>query len=336
MEDDFDVGAAVDEIGDGLGLAEEASGEEVELEVDTPKVEGEVPAAETPAATEEPASETPAVETPAGETPAPADTAPLTWRKEAGAHWATLPSEVKNEILKREADIFKGIETYKVDATMGKSFKAAFAPFESIIRAQNLDPVATAQGLFAAHHKLATGTFEEKVSLIRALAKDYNVDLAQAVVYEPPYVDPEVKALQDQLAASQSQLAETQRTQLEARRTVIAGEVAAFASDSKNIYFNEVADDIATLIRSGVATTVPEAYEKAVWTNPTTRSKEQTRIANEAAAKTAAEAKARTEAARKATAANVNARARSGSATTPLGSLDDTLEASLANIKSRG
>ena len=45
--------------------------------------------------------------------------APKTWRPEAAAKFATLPPEVQQEVLKREEDIFKGLEGYKADASIG-------------------------------------------------------------------------------------------------------------------------------------------------------------------------------------------------------------------------
>jgi hypothetical protein len=271
------------------------------------------------------------------EAPANLDEPPKTWRKEASATWAALPSEAKAEILKRETDIFKGIESYKVDATFGKSMKSVVQPYEAIMQANGMEPVSTIQGMLRGHHTLATGTPEQKAAIFKQMAKDYRIDLSSlaAPASEPPYIDPAVASLQTELRAVQSQLSEAnQRRQAEARASVSA-ELDKFAGDPKNVHFNEVANDIANLLQRGVAGSLQEAYEKAVWLNPATRAKEAARNTAEAAAKAQGEAAARAAAARKATAANVTTRARSGSATTPTGSLDDTLNEAFAAIKSR-
>lgn len=337
MNDDFDISAAVDTIGSDLGFEASSSSEEVELEVTMPEGEKEV-VTEPEAAKEAPApvdkEEKESAETP--ETPA-ADAAPKTWRKEAAATWAALPSEAKNEILKREADIFAGIETYKVDAGFGKSVKSVVAPYEQIMRDNNMDPVRTIGGLLNAHHTLATGTPQARQELFFKMAKDYGIELpgASQEVGEPPYVDPAVAALQNELASVKSTLSQQAQKIAQEQRAVVSKQIDAFAADPSNIYWKDVSDDMAALLESKQASTLQEAYEKAIWTNPAVRAKEIAKQTAEATAKAQAEAAAKLEAAKQATAANVKARAKSGSATTPLGSLDDTLAAAMANIKAR-
>ena len=335
MPGEFDMESAVTDIGSGLGFGDDSSGggdDDVVLDVEAKEIP-DAPVVEEPAAT---TAEKPA------ETPEPAaatDAPPKTWRKEASAHWAALPSEIKAEVLKRESDIFAGLETYKADAGFGKSIKAVVAPYEQILRANNMDPAQTIGGLMNAHYTLATGTPEARVQLFQKLAKDYGIDLGQLSgqpAGEAPYIDPAVAALQKELQTVQSQLSATAQQQHQQRRAEVSRQVDVFAADPKNVHWNDVADDITRLISTGVAGTLQEAYDKAVWLNPVTRAKEVTRTAAEATSKAQAEAKAKADKAKAAMAANVHTKARNGSAATPLGSLDDTLEASLASIRSRG
>lgn len=333
MAGEFDMDNAVAEIGSGLGFGDspDSGSDDVELDV------------AAPVAADESATETPAEPVADAEQPTvaaePADAPPKTWRKEASAHWAALPSEIKAEVLKRESDIFQGLETYKVDAGYGKSVKAVVAPYEAILKANNMDPVQTIGGLMNSHYLLATGTPQQKAELFQRIAKDYNVDLAQFAPQpagDAPYIDPTVAALQKQLQTVQSQLDVTAQTQLAQRRAEVTKAVDAFATDTKNVYWAEVANDMAALLAKGTAGTMQEAYDKAVWLNPVTRAKEIARTTAEANAKAAAETAAKLAKVKAATAANVRTKARTGSAATPLGSLDDTLEASLADIRSRG
>ena len=334
MEDNFDISAAVDDIGSGLGLdSPEVKDDDVELEVVAPAAEAKA----EPVTGETPAPETPTAETPSNSPPAdPTATAPKTWRKEAAATWAALPSEAKNEILKREADIFSGIESYKVAADFGKSIKSVVAPFEQIMRDNNMDPVRTIGGLLNAHHTLATGSSQAKQDLFLKMAKDYGIDLGGLPSPgEAPYIDPAVAALQNELQSVKSVLqVQTERAYQE-QRNIVSKQVDTFASDSSNIYWADVADEMTALLNSRQASTLQEAYDKAVWTNPVVRAKEIARQTTEATAKAQKDAGVKMAAAKAATAANVRTRVRSGSATTPTGSLDDTLEAAMANIKAR-
>lgn len=328
MDDDFDVNAAVDDIGSGLGIEiEEATTEDAELKA---PAASEVPAPTTPEVTAPPATATP---TPA--TPATPETPPKTWRKEASAVWASLPSEAKSEILKREEDIFKGIESYKADATMGKSIKSVIAPYEGIFRQLRIDPIAQVGSLLRTHHNLATGTPEVKRAILLDIAKQCGADLGQSEG-EPPYIDPAVKLLQTELNTVKSQLSVAERTRQSELAAANKRQVDSFAADPKNVYFNEVAATMANLLNRGIVGTLQDAYDQAIWLTPTVRAKEVAKAHTTAATSATTAAKAQVAKAKAATAANVRTSAKSGSAATPLGSLDDTLAAAFANIKSRG
>lgn len=269
-----------------------------------------------------------------GETGTPTTTglqAPKTWRPEAAAKFAALPPEVQQEVLKREEDIFKGLEGYKADASIGKALKGVVQPYMHIFQAQGVDPIRQVSGLMRAHVALATGTPEQKQQFFQHLAKEYGVDLSD----EAPYVDPQVAGLQKQLSDLQSRLNGREQQEADKARTALQAEIDTFASDPAHQYFDEVANDIAGLLRSGAAKDLKDAYEKAIWANPITRAKEQARLTADAETKAKAEAAEKAKQARKATGANVKSSAKAASGTAPLGSIDDTLNAALANIKSR-
>lgn len=266
--------------------------------------------------------------------PAPATSAlqpPKTWRPEAAAKFATLPPEVQQEVLKREEDIFKGLESYKADASIGKTLKGIMQPYMQVFQAQGVDPMQQVSGLMRAHVALATGTPEQKQQFFQHLAKEYGVDLD----VEAPYVDPQVAGLQKQLADLQSRLNGREQQEANDARSKLQAEIDTFASDPAHQYFDEVANDIAGLLRSGAAKDLKDAYDKAIWANPITRAKEQARLTADAETKAKAEAAERAKQARKATGANVKSSAKAASGTAPLGSIDDTLSVALANIKSR-
>ena len=289
---------------------------------DTPPAAGASPAAGAPSATEGEGTAPPAAST---------LQPPKTWRPEAAAKFATLPPEVQQEVLKREEDIFKGLESYKADASIGKALKGIIQPYMQVFQAQGIDPMQQVSGLMRAHVALATGTPEQKQQFFRHLAKEYGVDLD----VEAPYVDPQVAGLQKQLSDLQSRLNGREQHEANEARSKLQAEIDSFASDPAHQYFDEVANDIAGLLRSGAAKDLKDAYDKAIWANPITRAKEQARLTADADAKAKAEAAERAKQARKATGANVKSSAKAASGTAPLGSIDDTLNAALATIKSR-
>lgn len=334
MEDlEFDVASAVDEIGSGLGFddtAEETSNDDVNLEVTslTKPEESAATSEEGKAAPEAPAE---AAETITTKAP------PRTWRAEAQADWSKLPPHIQDEVLKREDDMFRGIEGYKQDANFGKSVQGIFQPYMPMLQAQNINPLAVVDNYMKMQHVMLTGTQAQKQAVIQNVIKAYNVDFQQsfqAEAQERPYVDPQVQTLQQQLQALESRQQALDLARQEEIRGGIRKELDAFSADPKNPYFLEVADDITTLLKSGVKT-LAEAYEKAVWANPITRAKEQARVTADGISKAQREATERAQAAKKSTAANVKSKPRSGSGTAPLGSIDDTLAEAFRAIQAR-
>lgn len=326
--EEFDMGAAVDSLSEGLGFEAEESPQPddvvLNLESEGQAVEPNTPAdapAETPEAT--PGTEA-IVE------------APKTWRKEAAEQWATLPPTVQQEILKREQDIFRGLEGYKADATFGRSLKTVIDPYMPILQQYGIDPAQQVANLMQAHHTLALGTPEQKSAYLLQIAQEYGVDLAGLSPEGQPFVDPAVQGLQKQLQAVQSQLAAQQQAAARQRLSTITEEINAFASKPENEHFDAVANDIAALLKSGAAKDLADAYEKAVWANPVTRAKLIAKQQTEAAAKSASEAAQRANAAKRASSVVVRAKPSSASGTAPTGSMDDTMRETLAAIASRG
>lgn len=250
---------------------------------------------------------------------------------------------MQQEVLKREEDMFKGIEGYKADATLGKNFSQVLAPYQQLFAQTRQDPAQLTSQLFAAHAQLSLGSPEQKLATVRQIADMYGVQLAAAAPDgEEPYADPQVKALQQQLAAVQSQMSAQAQQQAriaaaeDARvRETLSREIDTFAADPANQYFNDVANDIAQLLQSGVAKDLKDAYERAIWLNPVTRAKELDRQTAEKTAKAQDEARKKAESAAAATAANVRTKAKHASGTAPGGSIDDTLKQTLATIQSR-
>ena len=135
--DDFDLDAAVRDLGEELFGTTTEDNSDADTPDDAGDAAGSVPAVHAPAdgagATDVVADKA-AAEKPAddgqGDPPAPDSVAPpKTWRSEAAGMWAQLPPAVQQEVLKREADIFQGIEQYRDLAQTGRAFQQTLAPF---------------------------------------------------------------------------------------------------------------------------------------------------------------------------------------------------------------
>lgn len=356
--DEFNMDAAASSLASDLGLSNEPaqapapeSGSEGAASAPAPAPEsgqaasqaGGDPNAQGAAGAPAPAPATDAqaqVTDPAAAAPA-APVAPKSWKPGPASKFASADPELQAEILRREEDFHKGIEGFKGDAAVGRSVKQVIAPYEATFRQYGIDPTQQIASLLNAHFTLATGTREQKAELYQRIARDYGIEVGPAP--EPGYVDPEVARLREEVQALRStQTAEQQRRFAETK-TSLERQVEAFGSDPKNAYFEEVLPDMTQLLQSGVCSTLQEAYEKAIWTNPGVRAKEVARQQQEAITKAEADrvAKAKADAekaakAKAASAANVKTSAKAVSATAPLGSLDDTLNEQYAAIMARG
>ena len=333
---DFDVGAALADVSSGLGFGssdtpDNSGADDVDLDDASAGAAGSSPA---PADPGDGGAATPAA---APSAPDPLATPPGTWRKEAAAVWAKLDPVARQEVLKREQDIFQGLEGYKADAQMGRSLQQVLQPYQHIFQQLGINPVQQLAGLLNTHHALATGDPATKAQLMQRIIKDYGIDPnALRPAEDAPYVAPEVQNLQNLVQRLQSRLDGQDQQRFTAAQASAAKDVETFAANPANKYFDEVANDIAHLLSTKSAGSLQEAYEKAVWLNPVVRTKHLADLdkANKAAAET--ERLNRLKASKAAMSANVRASSKPGSGTAPLGTMDDTLKQTLADIQSRG
>ena len=350
-ETPFDIESAVTSIGDDLGFNKEPpkDGEGPEHKDDPNVIDdtaGDPPAPPPPPAPAPP----PAAPTPPPPAPAPApgtpparftaETAPTTWSAAASQQWATLPQPIREEIAKRENDMFRGLEQYRSEAGFAREVKTFLAPLANDLQRHNVAPQAFLGNLINAHLTLASPQLppEQKLAMAQQLLKTYGIALPQAAADDgtPAYVDPEVKELREQLSALQSKINESEQRTVSAERQKLTDEITAFANDPAHPHFNEVAEDIAAMIRgAGGQLGLKEAYERAVWANPVTRAKEIATQEAAAVEKAQKEAKERAEAARKATSARVRTSGHQGGGTAVSGSMEDTMQETLAAIRAK-
>jgi len=323
----FDMDQASDQLaGDLFGdsraveSADDAINETVDTAVETTHVDETTAVSVKEAQTTEPAEE--------------AEPAPKTWPKEMHEHWGKTPKEVREywnlrekqmldglEQYKgdanygkreywnlREKQMLDGLEQYKGDANYGKQMRDAITPYMALIQAQGIDAPKAVQTLLNAHYKLSVSSPSQKQQYLQYIARQYGIStdgLGQPAGGQPA-ADPRYQQLQDQLYLLQQHIQGQQQAATKHEQERIAGEVNAFASDKAHPYFDEVADEMVSFIRSGAS--LQDAYEKAVWANPVTRAKEQARVQQDQQAEAKRKAQEAAEAAKKAAAANIRSR----------------------------
>lgn len=291
---------------DDLRGALEASMNAAEAsQVETPVVEATPEPAEKPRDdTGKFVAKTPAEPAPVPEpvSEAPARKAPSSWKPEAQTAWlkadrgeVLTPEETRLlalEAEKREGDFHKGIGEFKTFAEQGKAFEQVTKPYQQTFQSLGVDAPTAVSYLLKADHILRTSDPATKTQYLHQLAQQYGVDLGQ-----PQSVDPQIQYLMNELnQVRQSQM--TWQSQLQQQEQARANaQIQEFAAGKP--HFEAVRDDMATLLHSGKATDMNQAYDMAVWMRPEIR---QTLIEQQ-----------RAEAQRKAIEESTNAKAKAAS-----------------------
>jgi hypothetical protein len=195
-------------------------------------------------------------------------TPPIGWSPASKAEFAKLPEHLKADIVKREKDIAKGLEAKALEVKRYQPLEELLAPRRERWAMAGADEATAIKQLLAASDWLE----RDPASAIAYLAKQYNVTSAQAgsQVNVAPQQNtisrpsPEIVNLQHELLTLKEQLQQQ-------NQTVYVEQVEAFAADPKNLYFENVREDMGILIREGRAKTLQEAYDRAIWANPETR-----------------------------------------------------------------
>lgn len=319
-EPTFDMDAAVADLGASLGMDDTEASE-------TERDEAAEPEAEAAPVEAEAAPETEAA--PAPEKKA----APESWGAEKAAMWDGLAPEVQEQFLRREEQMKAGFDKIKGDYEFGRSLRDVYAPYRPLLEAAGVNEAQATQYLLEAHRVLATSGPAQKAAYFQTLAKQYGVDLgAEPADRAAPL---ELRSLQEQVQMLQSTITTREQASLREAQQKVTKEVEAFAGDPANAYFDEVANDIAVILKGSPGISLKEAYDKAVWANPTTRAKEQAKSQTELEKKLRENARLDALKASKAASATIRSRDTGRSPQEPLGSMEETMQSTLAAMRQR-
>lgn len=201
---------------------------------------------------------------------------------EAPEHWEASHREVFNsqtpeaqEFLLERHKSMEGVMTRKTQelASVSRQFddiKNALAPYETEFRSKGLDHAGAVRALAAWDTKLRTGG---KAAVLE-LAQAYGVDLDA----EDEYIDPSVKAVQDQLRELQTHNAQAQHAAQQEQQNRVLNEMQSFQQETDasgkllHPHYEALAGDMATLVlverQKGNEIGLHGAYEKALLLRP--------------------------------------------------------------------
>jgi hypothetical protein len=247
-----------------------------------------------------PAAPAPKAETTPAAEPKPADTRvrddmgrfkalPKSWKKELAPKYETLDPDIQAEIYRREDDVFKGIEQYKSKAQMAQEFEAAIQPYAPTLQSLGVSPIAAVKALMQADHTLRHGTMAQKQAVLMDVIRTYGVE------YDPNNPPAQADPTSAEINALKQKLAALQEAQEQSALTPYLNAVQQFRSDPAHEHYDLLENNILSLISTGAAKDLQEAYEQAIWAHPELRQQQLARQqaqAREAEAARVAAAKA--------------------------------------------
>lgn len=249
--------------------------------------------------------------------------APSSWRKEAQELYGKLPQEfqlLQEEVERREADFHKGIESYKSKAQFADAMERVISPHMQTLQSLGVTPDVAVHHLLEADRVLRYSQPDQKRAYLQQLARSYGIDLGQQPEGEPSYqpsTDPRVDAVINYLRQQEAMRQQQEVAQLNS-------ELSTFAKDKP--HFEAVRNHMAGLLQAGVAKSLQDAYDMAIYASPDIRAQVLAQQQAEADQRRQQEAKSRAEAARRASSVNVPRRGNLNPVK-PKGSMEDTIRA---------
>lgn len=275
--------APADDLRSALESAIETHAEEPEGEASPPAPDADIappaedaPPAPAPEPPPAPAEATaPPVTEPAPQPEASPDTkAPGTWTPGAREKWQTLPTEVKQEVWKREREASRAL-TISADARRAQAdFERTIQPFLGFIAAERSTPLQAVTNMMQTAALYRVGTPQQKVEVTAQIIRQFGVDLRAldaALAGQAPEFNPQI-AVQQQIDEAIRPFRE-QATQLQQQREQqldqqIDAELNVFTSDPKHEFYEDVKGLMADLIevahRRGEQMGLTAAYERAI------------------------------------------------------------------------
>lgn len=257
---------------------------------------------------------------------------PKAWKPEMHPHWSKLDPAVQEYLEQRENEVSTGFEKHRQAAEFGRQFQETINPFLPDIQQWGVQPTQAVQTLLNAHRALKSADKTQRRQMFEKLARDYGVEFTPQ---EEAYIDPALQTILSRTEKLENDLRTERQAKYDAIRAETDKETQRFFADTvKHPYANEVADHIVLLLQNPQLT-LEDAYDQAVYANPSTRAKELARLSKEAAAKLLADKEAEAEAARKARGTRVRGSNNEKPTAEPLGDMDSTIRSTLKEIRSR-
>lgn len=203
----------------------------------------------------------------------PKRTPPKAWAKDFHEKFSTLPDDVQEYVTKREEEAERRLSTVDSERRLGIDLKEVVTPYMATIQAEGGTVTGAVKDLLNTAYVLRTGSPQQKAAIVTQVIQQYGVDLHQfqgqaPQQYQQPAFDPN---------KFKSEIISDLRKQQS--HDIVMSEINAFASNPENKHYSAVEPLMAsimsspTFLRSGNAQQdLKDAYQQAIWADPSVRS----------------------------------------------------------------
>lgn len=191
---------------------------------------------------------------------------PSSWKRDYHEVWQTADPRLQEYAYKREEEMRAGIEPLRSKAQFADQINEAIEPYINTIQGLGIDAPRAIKALMEADHALRYSPPDQKRVYLANLARQYGIDLGDiGVASQGGPVDPNYYALQNELNNVRGEIVSFKQQQEQAESQALLGEINNFATKAE--HFEEARPTMIQLLQSGVASTLEEAYEKAIRLN---------------------------------------------------------------------
>lgn len=269
--------------------------------------------------------------------------APVHWPAAVREMFAKWPADVRAQYMDRhkamEADYTKKTQELAPIRRLNEELDEIFKDDDQDMKQNGVTRVQAIRELMGMHRRWRA----DPAAYLKYVAELSNIDiktLASTPSADPAGDSPLVKELRKQVETLTGNLSKVTGAQNDQQLNAHLTQVQQFAEEKDaqgnklRPYFDDVTKDVAALIRAaranGETLTLQDAYDRAVYANPTTRAKVLAAQDAERRAKEEAERKAKADAAKRA-GFDVSGAGAATTVAATTGSVRDDLEAAMAD-----
>lgn len=190
---------------------------------------------------------------------------PLSWKKDYHEVWQKADPRLQEYAYQREEQMRRGVEPLLQAKQFADAVQEAISPYMTTLNGLGMKPEQAISALMKADHTLRTSDPQTRLQYFMQLANEYGVNLQGMPQGQQQMVDPTVFALKNELANVRGEVMTWKQQQEAAEQAVLANEIDSFAQKAE--FFEEARPEMIKLLQSGVAETLEDAYDRAVYGN---------------------------------------------------------------------